>query len=72
MLSSNQHDVLVRNPYDLLAIDLANFLNELHKIQLLNGPTSRREVPLKNLEREISQSISQLDKEFDREIITEL
>lgn len=51
--------------YEHLAKDLAHFLNELHSIQLANGPTSRRGVCLKEINKETEQAIKQLAGEID-------
>lgn len=53
------------NEYEELAFDLANFLNELHRIKLINGPLSRRGVPLKNVDEETRKAIGQLEGEID-------
>lgn len=36
--------------YDLLAQDMAKFLNELHQVDLAKGPKSRRGVPLHRMD----------------------
>jgi aminoglycoside phosphotransferase (APT) family kinase protein len=53
------------NEYELLAKDLACFLNELHQIKLANGPLSRRGVPLKAVDTETRKAIGELDDEID-------
>ncbi len=55
------------NEHELLAKDLACFLNELHGIILPNGPTSRRGVPLKKVDTETRMAISQLQEEVSIE-----
>ncbi len=60
------------NEYDMLAIDLAHFLNELHGIKLANGPASRRGVPLNNLDSETQKAIGELAGEVDIPAITSL
>ena len=58
------------NEYELLAKDLANFLNELHKISLANGPKSRRGVHLKELDTETKKALSELKGEVDTESLS--
>ena len=53
------------NEYELLAKDLADFLNELHDIKLTNGPVSRRGVPLIELDIETKRAIEKLENEID-------
>lgn len=55
------------NEYEFLAKDLAYFLNEFHKINLPNGPLSRRGIPLntKILDEETKKAISELENEMD-------
>ena len=62
------------NEYQLLAKDLACFLNDLHRISLANGPTSRRGVPLtsSDLDAETRQAISELEGEVDIASVTSL
>lgn len=56
-----------KNEYASLARDLASFLNELHKIELVNGPISRRGIPLKTktLDEETRKALSELEGEID-------
>lgn len=56
--------------YKQLAKDLANFLNELHGINLSNGPASRRGVSLKEVDAETRQAIGELEGEIDSPRIT--
>jgi aminoglycoside phosphotransferase (APT) family kinase protein len=58
--------------YELLAKDLANFLNELHGIQLANGPSSRRGISLKEIDTETKNAIDELRGEIDTQSITSL
>lgn len=51
--------------YELLAKDLADFLNELHGIKLADGPPSRRGVHLKELDAETRKAIGELEGEID-------
>lgn len=60
------------NEYQLLAKDLACFLNELHRIKLANGPFSRRGVPLKELDKETTKAIGELEGEVDIQSVTQL
>jgi aminoglycoside phosphotransferase (APT) family kinase protein len=62
------------NKYELLAKDLAHFLNELHQIHLLNGPPSRRGVSLKTkiVDDETRKAIGELSGEVDIQSITAL
>ena len=62
------------NEYQLLAKDLACFLNDLHTISLTNGPHSRRGVPLtsSDLDAETRQAISELEGEVDIPSVTSL
>jgi aminoglycoside phosphotransferase (APT) family kinase protein len=58
--------------YELLAQDLACFLNELHEIKLANGPFSRRGVSLKEEDEETRKGIRELEGEIDIQSITSL
>lgn len=58
--------------YELLAKDLASFLNELHEIKLTNGPSSRRGIPLKELDEETRKAIGELEGELNIQSITSL
>ncbi len=60
------------NEYRLLAKELASFLNELHGIELTNGPFSRRGVSLKEIDQETNNAISQLEDEIDIQAVTQL
>lgn len=60
------------NEYEWLAKDLAHFLNELHAINLPDGPFSRRGVPLKKVDEETTKAIKELEGEMDTETITSL
>lgn len=62
------------NEYQLLAKDLACFLNNLHSISLANGPSSRRGVALtsSDLDAETRQAISELEGEVDILTVTSL
>ena len=60
------------NEYNLLAVDLANFINQLHMVKLEGGPKSRRGVPLIQLDTDTRQAISELDGEIDISQITDL
>lgn len=51
--------------YERLAEDLACFLNELHRIELANGPLSRRGCPLERLDEETSKALARLEGEID-------
>lgn len=53
------------NEYELLAKDLAYFLNELHEIKLGAGPSSRRGIPLKEMDHETKEAIGELAMEID-------
>lgn len=56
--------------YELLAKDLAYFLNELHRIKLTDGPYSRRGVPLKEVDVETKKAIGELEGEIDIQSVT--
>lgn len=62
------------NEHATLAIDLADFINELHDIKLTNGPYSRRGIPLntKILDEETRQAINKLEGDIDILSITSL
>ncbi|MBP6918975.1 MAG: aminoglycoside phosphotransferase family protein [Legionellaceae bacterium] len=60
------------NEYALLAKDLADFLNDLHGIELPNGPKSRRGVSLKEVDQETRKAISALEGEIDTQMVTSL
>lgn len=53
--------------YELLAKDLAYFLNDLHKIKLENEPLplSRRGVPLNDIDGETRKALGELEGEID-------
>jgi len=53
------------NEYEQLAIDLATFLNDFHKIELPNGPFSRRGMPLIEEDEETRKAIDALKGEID-------
>ena len=63
----NNPDFEIHNEYELLAKDLAIFLNDFHRINLKNGPSSRRGIPLKEqrLDEATRNAISQLQGEID-------
>jgi len=60
--------------YKELAIELAGFLNQMHKIALNGGPTSRRGIRLNNkiLNTETRNAIIQLSNELDTQQISNL
>jgi aminoglycoside phosphotransferase (APT) family kinase protein len=60
------------NEYEMLAKDLATFLNELHEIVLPNGPYSRRGVSLKEVDTETRKALSELESEIDIQSVTHL
>ncbi|MGQ3892347.1 aminoglycoside phosphotransferase family protein [Legionella sp. CNM-4043-24] len=60
------------NEYELLAKDLADFINNLHAIRLADGPFSRRGVPLKNLDQETRTALKALQKDMDTKPLTAL
>jgi aminoglycoside phosphotransferase (APT) family kinase protein len=62
------------NEYKLLAKDLAHFLNEFHRINLPDGPISRRGIRLDEgeLDAETRKAISELEGEIDIPTITSL
>lgn len=60
------------NEYELLAKDLAYFLNELHQIKLADGPSSRRGIPLKEVDNETKQALSELIEEINTPCLTSL
>jgi len=60
----------IKNEYDLLARDLANFLNEFHCVSLSGGPASRRGLPLQAVDQETRKAIMQLDDEIDTRAAT--
>jgi aminoglycoside phosphotransferase (APT) family kinase protein len=63
----------VENEYERLAIELAEFLNELHSIELPDGPLSRRGISLKDedLNEETRNAMNELDGEMDIHPITD-
>lgn len=65
-------DYEMENEYELLAKDLAFFLNDLHGIKLSNGPISRRGVSLKQVNEETRKAISELAEEIDIQFVTSL
>lgn len=60
------------NEYELLANDLAQFLNNLHVIKIIGGPPSRRGIPLVDLDNETRSAISKLEGEVSILEITSL
>ncbi|MGO9388545.1 MAG: aminoglycoside phosphotransferase family protein [Methanobacterium sp.] len=60
------------NEHELLAKDLAYFLNELHGIKLCSGPFSRRRVPLIEVDVETRKAIGELEGEVDIQSVTSL
>lgn len=63
-----------QDEYEELAKDLAGFLNDFHKIQMGNGPHSRRGIRLneKELDEETRSAMNQLESEIDISAITDL
>jgi aminoglycoside phosphotransferase (APT) family kinase protein len=66
-LEGKEPNFELENEHEDLANDLARFLNEFKNIKLLNGPPSRRGIPLtsKVLDEETRIAISQLEGEID-------
>ena len=61
------------NEHYQLAIELAEFLNQLHAIPFIeNAPLSRRGVPLKNLDAQTQQELAEVGDEFDVNKLTRL
>lgn len=61
------------NEYEELAVDLAYFLNELHRIELPKmGPLSRRGVPLKEQNKETTEAIHALEDDMDTKPLASL
>ncbi|HFL2713403.1 TPA: aminoglycoside phosphotransferase family protein [Legionella pneumophila] len=73
-LEGHNPDFENQNEYELLAKDLACFLNTFHKIHLKNGPISRRGIRLneKDLNVETKQAVNELEGEIDISIISAL
>ena len=63
-----------KDEYEVLAKDLALFLNELHSIKLANAPMSRRGIPLKTdkLDHETRTALNKFNDEIDINIATDL
>jgi aminoglycoside phosphotransferase (APT) family kinase protein len=61
-----------KREHDLLAKDLARFLNALHGIKLANGPLSKRGIPLKERDMPTRAAINELQGEIDITSITAL
>lgn len=63
-----------QHEYESLAKDLAHFLNNFHKINLKNGPVSRRGIRLneKKLDVETKKAISELNDGIDIPLISAL
>lgn len=57
---------------ELLTHDLAAFIEALHKIDLPNGPVSRRGVPLEKQNTETRKALKQLDGMIDVQTVTKL
>jgi len=60
------------NEYELLAKDLAYFLNQLHGIKLAKGPASRRGISLDKLDVETRKAIGELRGEINIQSVTSL
>lgn len=60
------------NEYELLAKDLAEFLNELHSIRLPEGPYSRRGVSIKEINEETIKAINSLKGDIDTQKVFSL
>ncbi|MFJ1267908.1 aminoglycoside phosphotransferase family protein [Legionella lytica] len=61
------------NEYEQLAVDLALFLNELHRIELPNsGPLSRRGVALNELDKETTEAIGALAADMETQPLASL
>lgn len=62
------------NEHEELARDLANFLNELHRIPLTGGPLSRRGIALSTttLDQETRKAINALNDDIDTPAILDL
>jgi len=60
------------NEYETLAVDLAQFINQLHDIPLSDGPPSRRGTPLSSVDVETRVAIAALKDEIDVDVMTEL
>lgn len=60
------------NEYEKLAIDLAQFINQLHAVPLSDGPLSRRGTPLKSVDAETRAAIASLQDDIDVEAMAEL
>lgn len=54
------------------AIDLANFINELQKIDITNAPESRRGKPLQNFDKKVRESIKSLDDCYDIKLLNNI
>lgn len=59
----------IPNP-DLLTNDLVTFIQAMHKINLPNGPTSNRGVPLEKKDIETRQAILLLEGMIDTKVVT--
>lgn len=61
------------NEYEQLAVDLAQFLNELQSIHLQgSAPLSRRGVHLNNIDKETKQAIKALEQDMDTHTLAAL
>ncbi|WP_058535422.1 aminoglycoside phosphotransferase family protein [Legionella saoudiensis] len=61
------------NEYEKLAIDLANFLNDLQGIKLSkSGPLSRRGVPLEEMNEETQKALNALENDMDTKPLASL
>lgn len=65
-------DYEIQDEYVELAIDLADFLNQLHAAPTSEGPLSRRGVPLLEMDKQTRESLAQLDDELDIEQIGQI
>ena len=62
------------NELEWVAKDLAHFINDLHQIELPNGPASRRGTALneQNFDEETRKAILELEGEIDTKFVTSL
>lgn len=60
------------NEYANIAIELSNFLNQMHEANIINSRESKRNISLNELQDQFYESINQLEQEANRFIIKDI
>ena len=64
-IEGNNPDFEKTDEHSQIVKDLAHFINTLHGIKLVNGPRSRRGIPLTNLDQQVKECFTQISNEYD-------